>query len=137
MFIEHETQSVVPDVAVLTGSDARNDLRFSPPLFSAFAHLEGHRAIVLLCGELDVGSTAILVDSILIDCFMGITFAVEELVLDFAELDFIDGSGLHAIAAISQQVTAGGGSVGIRSPRPQIQRLLELVDFKQIVAIEL
>jgi anti-anti-sigma factor len=90
----------------------------------------------MLHGELDVGGIEILIDSILIDCFMGVAFAVEQVVLDFAELDFIDGSGLHAIAAISQQVTAGGGSVSIRSPRPQIQRILELVDFKQIVAIE-
>jgi anti-anti-sigma factor len=74
--------------------------------------------------------------AILIDCFVGTTFAVEEVVLDFAELDFIDGSGLHAVAAVAHQVTAYGGSVSIRSPRPQIQRLLEIVNFKQIAAIE-
>jgi anti-anti-sigma factor len=136
MLVEQETQSAVPDAAVLTGSDDRNHFRSPPPPFSAFAHLEGDRAIVILHGELDLGGIAILIDSILIDCFVRIAFAVEEVVLDFAELDFIDGSGLHAIAAISQQVTAGGGSVSIRSPRPQIQRLLELVDFEQIVAIE-
>jgi anti-anti-sigma factor len=67
---------------------------------------------------------------------VGTMFAVEEVVLDFAELDFIDGSGLHAIAAVVQQVAAQGGSVSIRSPSPQIQLLLEIVDFKQIVAIE-
>jgi anti-anti-sigma factor len=134
MFVEHEAQPAVPDAAVATGSNVRNDFR-APP-FAAFAHLEGDRAIVMLNGELDMASTAILIDSILIDCFVGIAFAVEEVVLDFAELDFIDGSGLHAIAAVAQQVTAYGGSVSIRSPRPQIQRLLEAVDFEQIVAIE-
>jgi anti-anti-sigma factor len=136
MLVEHETQSAVPDVAVLTGSDTPNDLRSPSPPFTAFVHLEGDRAIVMLHGELDVTGIAILIDSILIDCFMGTSCAVEELVLDFTELDFIDGSGLHAIAASAQQVTARGGSVSIRSPRPQIQRLLELVDFKQIVAVE-
>ena len=136
MLVEQETQFAALDAAVLTRSDARSDFRSSPLPFSSFAHLEGDRAIVMLHGELDVGGIAILIDSILIDCFMGIAFAVKEVVLDFAELDFIDGSGLHAIAAISQQVTAGGGSISIRSPRPQIQRLLEFVDFEQIVAIE-
>ncbi|HEV7938454.1 MAG TPA: STAS domain-containing protein [Solirubrobacteraceae bacterium] len=136
MFVEYEAQPAVPDAAVATGSDARYDLRASPLPFTAFAHLEGARAIVMLNGELDMASIAILIDSILIDCFVGTTFAVEEVVLDFAELDFIDGSGLLAIAAAAQQVTAHGGSVSIRSPRTQIQRLLELVDFKQIVAIE-
>jgi anti-anti-sigma factor len=136
MLVEHETQPVSPDAVVATGSDARNDLLVSPQSFTAFAHLEGDRAIVMLNGELDMASIAILIDSILIDCFVRTMFAVEEVVLDFAELDFIDGSGLHAIAAVVQQVTAQGGSVSIRSPRPQIQRLLEIVDFKQIVAIE-
>jgi len=136
MLIEHETQFAAPDAAVSMGLDPRSDFRSSLQPFSAFTHLEGDRAIVMLHGELDVGGIAILIDSILIDCFMGISFVVE-VVLDFAELDFIDGSGLHAIAAISQQVTAVGGAVSIRSPRPQVRRLLELVDFKQIVAIEL
>lgn len=72
----------------------------------------------------------------MIDCFAGIAFAVKEVVLDFAELDFIDCCGLRAIADGAPQVTAYGGSVSIRSPRPQVQRLLELVDFKQIVTIE-
>ncbi len=53
MPVEQETQSAVPDAAVLTGSDARNDFRFPPLPFSAFAHLEGDRAIVMLHGELD------------------------------------------------------------------------------------
>ena len=85
----------------------------------------------MLNGELDVASIAIL-----IDCFMGIASAIEEVVLDLIELDFIDGSGLSAIAVVAQQIAAYGGSVSIRSPRPQIQRLLDLVDFKQIVTIE-
>jgi anti-anti-sigma factor len=133
MFVEHEAQPAVLDAAVATGSNARYDLRASPLPFTAFAHLEGDRAIVMLNGELDMASIAILIDSILIDCFVGTTFAVEEVVLDFAELDFIDGSGLYAIAAIA---TAYRGSVSIRSPCPQIKRLLELVDFKQIVDTE-
>jgi anti-anti-sigma factor len=136
MLVEHEPQPVAPDAMIATGSNARNDLLVSPAPFTAFAHLEGDRAIVMLNGELDMASIAILIDSILIDCFVGTMFAVEEVVLDFAELDFIDGSGLHAIAAVVQQVTAQCGLVSIRSPRPQIQRLLEIVDFKQIVAIE-
>ncbi|HXQ00775.1 MAG TPA: STAS domain-containing protein [Solirubrobacteraceae bacterium] len=135
MFVEHEAQHAMSDAAVATGSSARYDLRASPSPFTAFAHLQGDRAIVMLNGELDIASIVILIDSILIDCFVGTTIAVEEVVLDFAELDFIDGSGLYAIAMVVQQVTARGGSVSIRSPRPQIQRLLEMVNFKQVVAI--
>lgn len=85
----------------------------------------------MLHGELDLASIAIL-----IDCFEQIAFAVEEVVLDCAELDFIDVCGLRVVANAAQQVTAYGGSVSIRSPRPQVQRLLEVVDFKQIMTIE-
>jgi anti-anti-sigma factor len=136
MFVEHEAQHAILDAAVATGSSTRYDLRVPSSPFAAFAHLEGDRAVVMLNGELDMASIAILIDSILIDCFVGTRFAVEEVMLDFAELDFVDWSGLHAIAAIAKQVAAYGGSVSIRSPRPQIKRLLELVDFKQIVDIE-
>ena len=136
MLVEHEAQPAVSDAVVATGSNARQDLRVWSTPFTAFAHLEGDRAIIMLNGELDMASIAILIDSILIDCFVGIAFVVEEVVLDFAGLDFIDGSGLRAIAAAAQQVTDYGGSVSIRSPRPQIQRLLEIVDFRQVVAVE-
>jgi len=136
MLVEDETQLVERYIETATKSDIRNGFRALPPSFTAFAHPEGDRVIVILNGELDVASITILIDSILIDCFMGIASAVEEVVLDFAGLDFIDGSGLHAIAVIAQQVAAYGGSVSICSPRPQIQRLFELVDFKQIVTIE-
>jgi anti-anti-sigma factor len=131
MQVEDETRPAGQRVAVATRSDARNDFRAPPPPFTAFAHLEGDKATVKLHGELDLASIAIL-----IDCFAGIAFAVKEVVLDFAELDFIDCCGLRAIADAAPQVTAYGGSVSIRSPRPQVQRLLELVDFKQIVTIE-
>ena len=133
MIVGDEAQHAILDAAAATGTGTRYDLRVPRSPFSAFAHLEGNRAIVVLNGELDMASIAILIDSILIDCFVGTTFAVEEVVLDFAELDFIDGSGLHAIAAIA---TAYKGSVSIRSPCAQIKRLLELVDFRQIVDIE-
>lgn len=131
MQVEHKTRPAGWRTTTATRSDTRTGFRGWSPPFTAFAHIEGNSAIVMLNGELDVASVAVL-----IDCFMGIAFAVDQVVLDFAELDFIDGCGLSSIAAASQQVAAYGGSVSIRSPRPQIQRLLELVDFKQIVAVE-
>ncbi len=83
----------------------------------------------MLRGELDLMSVAALVD-----CFARIAAPIHEVVLDFAELDFIECAGLHAIAAATQVTVARGGSWSIRSPRPQLQRLLDLVNFEQIVA---
>jgi anti-anti-sigma factor len=131
MQVERETRFAEQSATTADRPGARNGSPSLPLPFIAFARIEGDSAVVMLHGELDVASVAIL-----IDCFMGIAFAVEELVLDFAELDFIDGCGLRSIADASRQVVAYGGSVSIRSPRPQIQRLLELVDFEQIVAVQ-
>jgi anti-anti-sigma factor len=136
MLVEHQAQPAGRRVAIATKSEASNGFRATSQPFTAFAHLEGDRAIVILHGTLDVASIATLIDSILIDCFMGVTLVFQKVVLDFTELDFIDSFGLNAIAVAAQQVTAYGGSVSIRSPRPQILRLLELVDFKQIATIE-
>lgn len=131
MQVEPQPRPAGQPVVVATRSDACNAFRASSPPFTAFARLEGDKATVMLHGELDLASVAIL-----IDCFAGIAFAVEEVVLDCTDLDFIDACGLRAIANAAQQVTAYGGSVSIHSPRPQVQRLLEIVDFKQIMTIE-
>jgi anti-anti-sigma factor len=131
MQVHHETRSAGRRATTASRPDARDGLRSLPRPFTAFVRIQGDSAVVMLHGELDVASVAILSD-----CFMSVAFAIDEVVLDFTELDFIDGCGLRFVAAASQQVVAYGGSVSIRSPRPQIRRLLELVDLKQIVAVQ-
>jgi len=131
MRVEHATQPAGVCAAPATGPDARSGFPALPQLFTAAVQLDAERAVVMLRGELDLMSVAVLVD-----CFARIAPPIHEVVLDFAELDFIDGCGLRAIADAAQQVVAYGGSVSIRSPGPQIQRLLELVHFEQIVAVQ-
>jgi anti-anti-sigma factor len=114
--------------ALATESRACDYLPSAP--FAVTVRLEADRAVVMLRGELDLMSVDILAD-----CFAGIAPPVEELVLDFAELDFIECSGLNAIIAATRQAAVHGGRLRIRSPRPQSRRLLDLVNFEQIVAI--
>jgi anti-anti-sigma factor len=134
MRVEHTTQPACelasPAIGSALAAASRPGPGFPalPRLFTVAVHLDADRAVVMLRGELDLMSVAVLVD-----CFAGIAPAVEEVVLDFAELDFIECSGLNAIAAATQ-AAAYGGSLSIRSPRPQSQRLLNLVNFEQIVA---
>ncbi len=111
----------------------RNGVRalLPPAPFAASVRLEGDKAIVKCRGELDIASI-----STLAECLVGIAFVVHDLVLDFAELEFVDACGLRTITSTVQQVRAYGGSVSIRSPNPYIKRLLDLVNFDQIVAIE-
>jgi anti-anti-sigma factor len=130
MLVEHKTEPAGVCAELATGSDAGNGFSVPTPLFTAAIHFDANRAVVTLRGELDLMSVAVLVD-----CFAGIAPTIDEVVLDFAELDFIDCAGLNAIAAAAQAMAAHGGSLSIRSPRPQSQRVLDLVNFEQIVAI--
>jgi anti-anti-sigma factor len=127
--VENETQPIGAHKAAATNNGLRSPP--PPPPFTAMTRLEGNTAVVMFHGELDVASIAVLVSSL-----VGIAFVVEELMLDFSELEFIDACGLRTIASTVQQVRAYGGSVSIRSPNPTIERLLDLVDFKQIVEIQ-
>jgi anti-anti-sigma factor len=129
MRVEHATQPAGVCAAPATGPDARSGFPALPQLFTAAVQLDAERAVVMLRGELDLMSVAVLVD-----CFARIAPPIHEVVLDFAELDFIECAGLHALAAATHAAVAHGGSLRIRSPRPQLQRLLNLVNFEQIVA---
>jgi anti-anti-sigma factor len=130
MQVEHATQPAGRFAAPATGSEACSGFPALPRRFTAAVQLDADRAVVTLRGELDLVSVAVLVD-----CFAGIAAPIHEVVLDFAELDFIECSGLHAIAAATQAAAAHGGSLSIRSPRPQPQRVIDLVNFDQIVPI--
>lgn len=99
-------------------------------LFSADVRLGTGGHVVMLAGELDLTGVRAL-DT----CIAGLSPRVDELVLDFAELQFIDASGLHAIASAAGRVAAGGGSLAISSPRPACRRLLDLVGFERIAAV--
>jgi anti-anti-sigma factor len=127
--MEHTTQTAGVHLAPETGSKARDSLPVSSQLFTAAVQRSADRAVVVLRGELDLMSVGALVD-----CLAEIAYAVKEVVLDFAELDFIECSGLNAIAAATQALAAHGGSLSIRCPCQQAQRLLDLVNFEQIVA---
>jgi anti-anti-sigma factor len=129
MPVERKTQPIGRLAAPATGAGTGGGFLAPPQLFSAAVQLEADRAVVALRGELDLMSVADLVD-----CFAGIAPAVKEMVLDFAGLEFIECRGLHAIVAATHTVRAHGGSVSIRSLRPQSQRLLDLANFEQMVA---
>jgi anti-anti-sigma factor len=128
MRVEHTIQPACGRAAPAAGLDARSGFPTLPQPFTAAVRLDADRAVVMLRGELDLMSVAALVD-----CFARIAAPIHEVVLDFAELDFIECAGLHAIAAATRAKVAHGGSWSIRSPRPQLRRLLNLVNFEQIV----
>ena len=84
---------------------------------------DGDEASIELRGELDPHTTPQLeheINEVLADG------EVRRLVLDLAELAFIDSSGIRSLIRAQQTMAERGGEVVLRSPGPATQRLLEI-----------
>ncbi len=57
-------------------------------------------------------------------------------VLDMAELEFIDSSGLGALIAGMRRLRDVGGEVVVRSPRGTTTKLLEVTGLMQVLTVE-
>lgn len=79
------------------------------------------QGVVWLSGEFDMNS--------LLE-FRAVTEATldgqREVVLDISDLAFLDSSGIREIIALAGRV--GGKGVLLRHPRPNVRRVLDLVD---------
>jgi anti-sigma B factor antagonist len=79
------------------------------------------RAVVMLSGELDVAEAASVVAA------LAATVARErEIIIDLAGLEFIDSSGLAALAHVRKQARLAGGDVLLAAPQHQVLRVLTL-----------
>ena len=58
-----------------------------------------------------------------------------EIVLDLAELSFMDVTGLRTILDAARRARRDGGSVVIANPMPHIVRLLELTAIDQTLEV--
>lgn len=57
------------------------------------------------------------------------------IVVDLSGLEFIDSSGLEALAVGHKRQRANGGDVVLRNPNQRIRRVLEIVGFEKVFAI--
>ena len=81
----------------------------------------GH-AVVRLKGELDIAT----VDDLRDNLRKARQTYGEHVILDLAELEFMDSQGLSVIVGCHKAVTAGGGSLALVAPRPIVRRTLEI-----------
>jgi anti-anti-sigma factor len=82
---------------------------------------DGGRAVVRLCGELDIACS----EDLRRDLNAARREHGEHLVLDLADLEFMDSGGLSVIVACYKATTAAGGSLTLAGPRPIVRRTLE------------
>jgi anti-sigma B factor antagonist len=90
----------------------------------------GGRAIVRLSGELDVADAASVVAA------LAATVADQcEIIVDLAGLDFIDSSGLAALARVRKQARQAGGDVLLAAPQQQVLRVLALTRMLEVFSV--
>ncbi|HEX2024066.1 MAG TPA: STAS domain-containing protein [Acidimicrobiales bacterium] len=89
-------------------------------------------AVVAMRGEID----AIAIPS-LSGCLDDVVSAGQRrVVLDMAEVTFIDSVGLAAIVAATKRLAAHGGTLSVRRPSAHVHKLLEITGLTGFVPVE-
>ncbi len=60
-------------------------------------------------------------------------YSIKNLILDFAEVSFMDSSGIGMILGRYKQIKARQGKTMIIRTQPQVDRILELSGLKKII----
>ncbi|NKZ07278.1 STAS domain-containing protein [Actinomadura latina] len=101
-----------------------------PPL-TVTTRPDGGRTVVRLCGELDIACS----EDLRRDLNEARREHGEHLVLDLAELEFMDSNGLSVIVACYKATTAAGGSLTLAGPRPIVRRALEITGLHRRIPV--
>ncbi|MWA03466.1 anti-sigma factor antagonist [Actinomadura sp. LD22] len=102
-----------------------------PPL-EVTARSQAGRAVVRLRGELDIAGS---------DELRRLLEAArrehgEHVVLDLADLEFMDSQGLSVIVGCYKAATAAGGSLTLAGPRPVVRRALEITGLHRRIPVQ-
>ncbi len=89
------------------------------------------RTIIALEGELDLASTPQLLAIV-----SGVMAAGSgEIVLDMAELTFIDSTGFSGVATLAEQARSSGASLELRSPSELTAQVLEVTGLDRVITV--
>jgi anti-sigma B factor antagonist len=83
---------------------------------------EADRRTLVLTGEMDLATAPALEGAVIRLCREGI----KQLVLDLSQLEFIDGSGLHAVSLARETCQQHGCELSIVPGRKQLHRLFTI-----------
>ena len=59
-----------------------------------------------------------------------------EIVVDASELTFIDSSGISVLVSAARSASAARATLVVASPTPHVQRVFEIVNLSELVAVE-
>lgn len=89
----------------------------------------GRQVVVALRGEIDMLTAPTF------GCVLDALFDAgqRDIVVDLAEINFMDASGLRVIGPMSCRLHDGGGVLAIRSPAPIVRRILDLTGMGDLI----
>jgi len=96
--------------------------------------MDESEAVVRLGGELDIAGVPGL-RSALLD-LTGPPATTKRVVLDLADLDFVDSTGLGVILAAATKLRDQGSELTVRNVRPRPRRVLDLTGAARVLTIE-
>ena len=99
--------------------------------FGVESSFSGDLATLVVVGELDMDTAPSLRDALALVQDKG----PATLVIDVSGLEFIDSCGLHQLVLALKRQREVGGDVVLRSPRPNVLRVLEMVGLTQVFRI--
>lgn len=92
----------------------------------------GDEALVVVVGAIDRFATP----AVRLAFEEALASGATRLVLDVAQLDFIDSAGLRTLAATAGRLRERGGDLVLVSPPPGLVRLLDLLDLRSILTVD-
>jgi anti-anti-sigma factor len=101
--------------------------------FRVTVRFEGEQALLRVRGELDVFTAPALgaaLDAVIASGFLYV-------VVDLAELEFADHTGLRVVSSAASRVAASGGGLTVRSPSPMVVRIFDITDMNRLLQVEL
>jgi anti-sigma B factor antagonist len=96
------------------------------PQLSIVVEQHGHRTIVRLSGELDIVTAPELENAL--------CSANSEIIVDLADLAFMDASGLGVLASIGAREERRGDRLVIVNANPLAQRMFELTGLDHLLS---
>jgi anti-anti-sigma factor len=88
------------------------------------------RVVVALRGELDIAGAAGAAAAL-----TALAARAGQIIIDLAGLEFIDCSGLAALAGVRRQARQAGGDVLLAAPQPQPQRILAAAGLIHVFSV--
>lgn len=90
------------------------------------------RFVVSLEGDLDIATAGAFTDAV---TRLLATTGVEQLIVDLAEVRFLDSSGVRALLQSRKAVEEAGGTLSVSNPREFVTEVLRMAAVDQLLGV--